>query len=437
MNKIIFSISVLCSLNFVFAVAQPLLSLEEAIQTGLTNNYGIKIARNSEVIAANSNTYGNAGFLPTVGANANTGYTSNNTVQKFFSGDERTGKGAGNTVFRAGLELNWTAFDGYRMFATKERLELVEQRSQAFTASAMQDLTTQIQTVYFSIVRVAQQIEIQEQAIQLNIALRDLAANKVKIGTGTSLEVLQTTNRVNADSSALLNLFDRLQQAKISLNRLLVQDANTAFEVPTEMPTVILPKLEELTQMVLNQNFDIKLLQFDEQIALTQIKEERAALYPVVDINTGFNYNFSRSEVGFLLSNRSFGPTIGLNVTYDLFPGRDVRKDIANAEIFKENIRLSQQNLTANLTSDIALLYQQYLALQNQLDLEQRNLQTASTNTTLAQQLYQSGRATNFDVREAILAETQIRDRISDVQFRQKLVEINILSLAGVPLLGN
>ncbi|NJL75958.1 MAG: hypothetical protein HC892_13980 [Saprospiraceae bacterium] len=62
MNKIIFSISVLCSLSFVFAAAQPLLSLEEAIQTGLTNNYGVKIARNSEVIATNSNTYGNAGF---------------------------------------------------------------------------------------------------------------------------------------------------------------------------------------------------------------------------------------------------------------------------------------------------------------------------------------------------------------------------------------
>ncbi len=434
MKQLILTLLMLGAVSTIKAQSQTILLLDDAINLGLQNSYGIEIARNNEAISANLNTYGNAGFLPRATAVGSIGYTSNNTTQRFFSGDERTGRGAGNTNARAGLELVWTAFDGYRMFAAKERLELDQQRSRAFTISAMQDLATQIQNVYFTTIRIKQQIEIQEQAIELNVALRDLAANKVKIGTGTSLEVLQTTNRVNADSSILLSLIDQLRQTKISLNQLIGQNAVFTFEVPSEMPATILPKLEELTNIALAQSYDIKLLQYDEQIALAQIKEERAALYPTINVTAGYNFNFSRAEIGFLLSNRTFGPTVGINATYNLFPGRDIRRDLDNARLFKENIVLNQEDTKRNLKSELAILYQEYTASQKQLDLELRNLQTANTNTQLSQQLYQSGRATNFDVREAILAETQIKDRISNIQYRQKLIEVQLKSIAGIPL---
>lgn len=419
---------------FYISFSQEVLTLEAAIQTGLENNYSIRIARNSEAIAANSNNYGAAGFLPRLSTTGSLSYTSNNTQQKFFSGDEREGKGAGNTALRAGLALNWTAFDGFRMFALKERLDLQEQRSKAFTQQAMHDLVTQIQTLYYGVVRLRQQVDITDQSIQLNLDLQGLAEAKLKIGTGTALEVLQTTNRVNADSSALLNQLDQLQQAKISLNRLMGREPQTTFHLPSELPQALLPTLEELTEMAIRQNHNIKLLQYDERIALTQIKEARSALYPQVDVNAGYNYNFSKAEVGFLLSNRTFGPTVGLGVVYDIFPGRNIKKDLDNAELFKKNIELSKAELEEDLKADLAILYQDYEALLELLELERRNVNTAEQNSSLARQLYRSGRATNFDVREAILTEIQVKDRLSDVEYRQKITELQLKSLAGIPL---
>lgn len=416
------------------AIGQDILTLEEAIQTGLENNYGIRIARNNEAIAVNGNTYGNAGFLPRVSTTGTVNYNSNNTQQKFFSGDERSGRSAGQTAVRAGLAVNWTAFDGFRMFAVKDRLDLEQQRSRAFTQRAMHDLVTQIQNVFYGIVRIRQQVDITEQSIQLNRDLQELAEAKLKIGTGTALQVLQTTNVVNADSSALLNQIDQLEQAKIALNRLMGRDPRTTFVVPTELPEVLLPSLEELTQRATQQNHDLKLLAYDEQIALTRIKEARADLYPQVDINAGYNYNFSQAEVGFLLSNRSFGPTIGMGVSYDLFPGRNIQKDLDNARLFQENIQLSKAELREDLEADLATLYQDYIALLELKELEERNVATAEQNTSLARQLYRSGRATNFDVREAILTEIQVKDRLSDVQYRLKVTEIQLKSLAGIPL---
>ncbi|MEZ5043659.1 MAG: TolC family protein [Saprospiraceae bacterium] len=414
--------------------SQDVLTLEEAIQTGLENNYNIRISRNNEAIAANSNTYGNAGFLPRLNTTTSLSYSSSNTVQKLFSGDERIGKGAGNTNLRSGLALNWTAFDGFAMFAVKERLDLQEQRSQAFTQRAMHDLVSQIENIYYGIVRIRQQVDIREQSIQLNRDLQELAEAKLKIGTGTALQVLQTTNRVNADSSALLNQIDQLNQAKISLNRMMGRDPQTAFDVSPDVPQSLLPTLSELTQLAIQQNHDAKLLEYEEQIALTQIKEARSVLYPQVDLNAGYNYSFSKAEIGFALSNRSYGPTIGIGVSYDIFSGRNIKKDLDNAEIFKQNVLLSKKELEEDLRADLAVRYQDYIALQELLELERRNVTTAEQNTSLARQLYRSGRATNFDVREAILTEIQVKDRLSDVQYRQKVTEIELKRLAGIPL---
>lgn len=419
---------------FLTGFSQEALTLEEAIQTGLENNYRVRIARNSEAIATNSNNYGAAGFLPRLSTAGSVSHTSSNTVQKLFSGDERTGRGAGNTRVAAGISLDWTAFDGFAMFAVKDRLDLQEQRSRAFTQRAMHDLVTQIQNVYYGIVRIRQQVDITEQSIQLNRALQELAEAKLQIGTGTALQVLQTTNRVAADSSALLNQIDQLQQAKISLNRLMGRNPQTAFVVSPEVPQVTLPALNELTQLAIQQNHDVRLLQYDERIALTQIKEVRSALYPQLDLNAGYNYSYSRAEIGFALSNRSYGPSIGLGVSYNLFPGRNIRKDMDNAELFKQNVILSREELEEDLRADLAVLYQDYIALQELLELERRNVATAEQNTSLARQLYRSGRATNFDVREAILTEIQVKDRLSDVQYRLKITEIQLKSLAGIPL---
>jgi outer membrane protein TolC len=416
------------------AQAQETLVLEDAIQEGLENNYAIRIARNQEQIADNTNNPGNAGMLPRVSATGTFNYTNNNTRLEFFSGESQVRPSAGNISFRSGLAMDWTAFDGFRMFATKDRLELQATRSRTFTQSAMQDLVTQIQTAYFGLVRLRQQIDITEQAIQLNTAIKDLAEAKLKIGTGTSLDVLQTSTRLNADSSALVNLQDQLAQAKIGLNRLLNRDPATNFLVPSEVPPSILPTLEELTELALRQNFQIKLLNIDEQIALTQIKEVRSELYPAVNILAGYDFNWSRAEAGFLVSNRSFGPSIGINTTYNLFPGRNLKKDIANAELIQKNIQLDKLDLEANIKADLALLYQQYQALGNLLQVESRSLATAEKNTALAEELYRSGRATSFEVREAILEETRVRDRLSDVQFRKKLAEIQLKSVAGIPL---
>ncbi len=77
------------------------MTLEACIETGLQNNYSVRIMRNLEQQAENNATRGNAGQLPTVGLSASYGgsYYQNNylypgrgTEYGFFPEQQYTGR---------------------------------------------------------------------------------------------------------------------------------------------------------------------------------------------------------------------------------------------------------------------------------------------------------------------------------------------------------
>jgi outer membrane protein TolC len=63
------------------AKSQELLTLEQAIATGLKNNFSILLSKNNLEVAKNDYTSGNAGLLPVVTATGSYVNTTSNTHQ--------------------------------------------------------------------------------------------------------------------------------------------------------------------------------------------------------------------------------------------------------------------------------------------------------------------------------------------------------------------
>jgi outer membrane protein len=95
--------------------------LDQAIEIGLESNYGIQISRNVAEIAANNRTLGNAGFLPSISANATRRESVENSRFETQATDGvNENRGARSTNTNAGISLNWTLFDGMNMFINHE-----------------------------------------------------------------------------------------------------------------------------------------------------------------------------------------------------------------------------------------------------------------------------------------------------------------------------
>ena len=102
------------------ARAQQMLTLEDAIAIALENNYDIRLAESDSALLGLDYSYRNVVFLPRLNATAGTVWTSNNQQQEFTDGTERKGDVFTNNI-NAAVTLNWTLFDGLKMFALKKK----------------------------------------------------------------------------------------------------------------------------------------------------------------------------------------------------------------------------------------------------------------------------------------------------------------------------
>ena len=103
--------------------AQEVLTIENAVKIALENNYEIKIASNDLKIHKTNVTSGNAGMLP----KATASITDNNGIQNLSQtrsdGTVNSLDNAKSNSLNYGVGLDWTIFDGFKMFAKLDQLK--------------------------------------------------------------------------------------------------------------------------------------------------------------------------------------------------------------------------------------------------------------------------------------------------------------------------
>ena len=144
---------VFISLIFLNARAQQILTLNEVLKLALENNFSIQVAKNEAEISKNNNYAGAAGMLPTIAASANQDNVVNNTQQKFLNGTENNRDDAKSYQLNTGVELGWTIFDGLKMFATKNKLNQLQEIGELKMKLQIEQVFSKVTRAYFEIVQ--------------------------------------------------------------------------------------------------------------------------------------------------------------------------------------------------------------------------------------------------------------------------------------------
>ena len=120
-------LSALAAGIFATAAAQEELTLRKCLEIGLENNYDIRIVRNEERISDNNATAANAGMVPTIDFEAGYSGALDNERTTPREGDAWSDNGIYDQTFNAGINLNWTIFDGFRIRTNYKRLQELQQ----------------------------------------------------------------------------------------------------------------------------------------------------------------------------------------------------------------------------------------------------------------------------------------------------------------------
>lgn len=430
-TKILFQSFILILFCAATASAQEVLTLESAVKIALENNYEIKIATNNLTIQKTNVAIGNAGMLPTVTANILDNNSIQNSSQTRQDGTETKLDNAKNNSLTYGVGLDWTIFDGMRMFARMDHLKELQKLGEAQLKLTLITRISDVNAAYYDLVQQQQQLAALDTTIVISNQRLTLAQNRFTIGKASKLEVLNAQVDLNTDQVALLRQKELYANSKILLNQLLARDVATDFKVIDVLKVDSLLLLPELRALAEKQNPQLETQIINKRVAELELKQIKAGRYPTVRVNSAYNFSESQSSLGFVAQSQSRGLNYGFSASLNLFDGfaQNRNEKIAKIQIENSKLNIDQQNLVLN--SQLATSYQTYLTNLELIALEENNELIAKQNLNITLDKFRIGTITTLEFRTAQLNYVNAKVRYSNAQFQGKLSEIALRELAG------
>lgn len=414
-----------------FSSAQEVLSPQDAVKLALKNNYSINIAKNSKDIAENNASLGNAGILPTLDATGSASRSVNNTTQQYSNGTSVDVSGAVSKNYAAGLNLNWTIFDGLKMFASLDQLKEMQKVGELNYKIEVEQSISDVLSAYYDIVRQQQVLETTQRTVAISEERLKLTQSQKDVGAASKFDVLRALVDLNGDKSTLMNQELTLQQAKTRLNQLLGQDVKTKFDVVDTIEVRNDLSYNDLFGVTEQKNNQLLLAQQNKSVAESQLRLERADIFPVISLNLGYNYSRSEASAGFFTSSNTTGITYGVSASFNLFDGLNTRRKIENAEVSIESNELAYKQIEEQVKADFENTYLKYQNSLQLVKLESDNYKAAEENVNIAVEKLKVGSITPVDFRQVQLDLMNAKSRLLSAEYDAKTSETDLLRISG------
>ncbi|MEP2026107.1 TolC family protein, partial [Reichenbachiella sp.] len=207
--------------------AQDELSLSQAIEQGLANNFSIQIEQNKQLQAANLNTWGQAGMFPNISLNASPSisYQDLETDNPFRFGGANTSTDVSPT-----LQASWVLFDGLNVRMTKGKLALLEEQSSGNAQIIIENTVQAIILAYYTVLLEERRTEVFANTLNLSRDRYDYVKLKGDLGSAVTFDILRDKNAYLTDSSNYLTQLLNHKNAVRNLNLLLAQPVDKTYQ---------------------------------------------------------------------------------------------------------------------------------------------------------------------------------------------------------------
>lgn len=431
MSKVFFLFFLSFGLCGKMAWSQEILPVREAVDIALENNYNIRLAKNTQRIAKENNTYGTAGILPTVTGNLTQNNSIQNSNQIQNNGLERALDNARNNNLTYGVNIGWTVFDGLGMFARLDRLQELEKQGDLEMKRAVLTTVGDVITLYYTIVEQQNMLSALDSNIHISNERLRTAQNRFSIGKAAKLEVLNVQVNLNEDVSMRLRQAETVKNLKTSLNGLLARELDIDFSVDTLVTIDGALVYADLLDQADRFNPDLQLIVLNKRLAELDLKNIKAARYPVIRLNTGYNFSQSESSLGFVAQSNSRGFNYGVTAAVNIFDGFNQRRNerIAKIQIDNAGLLIEQQRLLVQ--TNLRTAYETYLTNLELVKLEEKNEDIARQNLNITLAKYTIGSISAVEFRDAQENFIAALSRFNTAQLQAKLSEVQLKELIG------
>lgn len=421
--------------------AQESLTLTEAIKIGLEKNFSIQIENQRVEIAKNNNNIGEAGMLPDVSFSIaqNFSLTELDNPAGFLSAGSITGR-----TFNPAAAVNWTVFNGLNVRMNLERLRYLEEQSLGNAQIIIENTIQSIILAYYTALLEEERLDVFERTLRLSRDRYNYVKMKGEMGSAVTFDILQDKTAYLTDSSNYLTQVLNYRNALRNLNLLLSVDVEKRYELTDKLE--IVPQefnFDELYALMASNNNNLKNQFINQEILKRDVKIAKSALFPRIDL--GINANQSRqlqdlSSAVFAggdftitepVTSSTLNYTAGLTLSYTLFNGGRIKRQLENARITEQIGLLEVNELKLSLKNNLVNNFDNYNLKKVLLDITSETVEASDLSLELATDRYQSGVINSFNYRDIQI--NFINNSLNNLQAIYNLIEteVELMRLTG------
>ncbi len=414
------------------------LSLSDAIQIGLENNFDIRISTLDTEIAQNNNTLGAAGRWPTVTFNLSQGnnFRDVDNPASFLQGLSI------NNDLSPSLSVNWILFDGFRVDITKERLQLLEEQSMGNAQIVVENTIQAIMLAYYTTLLEKERLDVLEKLLVLSRDRYRYLQIKGELGSAVTFDILQEKNNYLTDSTNYVVQVVNFRNARRNLNLLMGVDVLNEYGLTDNLDVVPAEfEIEELYERMVSNNTNLRNQYLNQAIFRQDVRLAKTELYPSINLGLGASYNVSRQDLSNaellrpiddpITNTKTLNYFANFTLSYTLFDGGRIKRNIQNAYVNENIAQVQIEQLKLSLKNELVSVYDLYNSRKKLLDITGLNLETGDLNLALATERFKNGTINSFDFRT--IQVNYLNTALNNVQAKYNLLdsEIELIRLTG------
>ncbi len=430
MNRFFAVVAFFCSAFL--TQAQDELTLANAIQIGLQNNFNVQIGKLNEDIAKNSNTWGQAGLFPTINLISN---QNNSVVQRKPANPFAVaGKNISDNV-TGQLDVQFTLFDGFFVRLSKERLEKLEELSSGNARFVMENTVQAIILGYYQVLLQQEQLDVLVKNKAFSKERYDYVKLRKELGSAITFDVLQEQNNYLTDSAGVLQQEIVIKNAIRNFNLLLNENINKTYKLTDKIPFENEAyRYEDLRDKMEKSNTNLRNQFISQELFRNATSIAESNYSPTITLNVGANGSLDRLNANFrtatgnVLENtvgyvnrdqtqpvynnvnetaltpltqtgNSYGAYANFGLRFTLFNGGQIRRAVENSRIQEKIAQVTTDQLKLSLENDLLATLDLYNLRRQLVQIAQIRLQSAELNLSLANERYKNGALSAIDLR--------------------------------------
>jgi outer membrane protein len=418
MSKELIMISTRFVVCLVFALVGPgslaqqkNITIDQAKEIALVNNISVVQAQNNIDAAQSSVSAAYGRYLPTLSASGGWNRYQNDrpgTDPFFFGGVEIPGS-SGFSVqndFRAGLNLNYTIFDGFSREANLRSANANAVSIEHLSTRARQTVVFQVEQQYLNVLRTEQLVRVADENLKRDRRQLERITESNRVGALSLADVYRQQSQVAVDELAVITAQNNYAKANADLVALIGLDvsADYTFSDPSLTTSITQaeaeamsgdhPRFSELSEKALASRPDYLSAREVLSSAESGVSGARGGFYPI--ITAGAGYGISGTEFSNISQNKSLN--WGINFSWSIFDGFNTTQAVQSAAVSKRNAEVALIQAERDINVEVKKALLDHDAARKQYEVSQKGLVSAKEDLRIQEERYNLGAGTLLDL---------------------------------------